>query len=102
MRLAWNALVCLRAPSATFERRMHVSSSLAGVDWAIMTIFVAEIVIKFLAEGKEPWLFFSDPWNIFDFFIVVVGFIPIGGESGGGAVQVLRLVRLLRVLKVRW
>ena len=67
------------------------------IDWVIMFIFVVEIVVKFVAEGKRPWVYFGDSWNVFDFFIVLVGFFPIGG---GGAVQVLRLVRLLRVLKL--
>ena len=58
---------------------------------AVLLIFVLEIVIKFIAEGKKPWIFFTDPWNIFDFAIVAVGFMPIGG---GGSVTVLRLLRL--------
>lgn len=63
----------------------------------VLVIFVLEIVVKFIAEGKSPWLFFTDNWNVFDFLIVAVGFMPIGG---GGSVTVLRLLRLLRVLKL--
>lgn len=62
-----------------------------------MAIFILEIVIKVIAEGAAPWLFFTDSWNCFDFGIVAVGLLPIGG---GSAVTALRLIRLLRVLKL--
>ena len=61
-----------------------------------MTIFIIELVVKLLAEGRWPWRFFSDAWNVFDFLIVAVGLMPFGGS----AVTALRLVRLLRVLKL--
>lgn len=70
---------------------------LLALENLIVLIFMIEIYIKLIAEGKRPWLFFTDGWNIFDFFIVVAGFIPMGG---GGAIMVLRLLRLLRVLKL--
>jgi len=66
------------------------------IDAIILWIFVAEIVIKMGAEGSKPWRYFFDPWNVFDFVIVAVCFLPIGAEY----VAVLRLARLLRVLKL--
>ncbi|MBX2828600.1 MAG: ion transporter [Flavobacteriaceae bacterium] len=62
----------------------------------ILWIFVAEVVIKMIAEGKKPWRYFYDGWNVFDFVIVAAAFLPFGGSS----VAVLRLLRLLRVLKL--
>jgi len=62
----------------------------------ILAIFVAEIVVKVGAEGRKPWRYFLDPWNIFDFAIVAVCFLPF--DASGAAV--LRLARLLRVLKL--
>lgn len=70
--------------------------TLEVIDNIILVIFIAELVIKFVAEGKRPWLFFNNNWNVFDFLIVVVGLMPFGGS----AVTALRLVRLLRVLKL--
>merc|ERR1712032_1206305 len=67
------------------------------LDEFVVGIFCAEIFIKVLAEGKRPWRYFFDYWNIFDFVVVVLGFIPFGGS---GAVMAIRLVRLLRVLKL--
>ena len=40
---------------------------------------------KVLAEGKKPYKYFFDYWNVFDFLVVVAGFIPF---AGGGAVMV--------------
>jgi len=62
----------------------------------ILWIFVAEIVVKMGAEGKTFWRYFYDPWNVFDFIIVAVCFMPFNASF----VAVLRLVRLLRVLKL--
>jgi len=65
-------------------------------DVLILGIFILEIVIKIAAEGKRPWRYFFDPWNIFDFFIVAVCFLPIDAQFAA----VLRLARLFRVLKL--
>jgi len=74
-----------------------VSTVCTILDEFVVGIFCAEIFIKVLAEGKKPWRYFFDYWNVFDFLVVVAGFIPF---AGGGAVMAIRLVRLLRVLKL--
>ena len=63
---------------------------------AILWIFVVEVVVKMGAEGKRPWRYFLDPWNVFDFIIVAVCFMPVDAQY----VAVLRLARLMRVLKL--
>lgn len=77
-----------------FAERHHVLLEL--LNKIILWIFVAEVVIKMVAEGKKPWRYFNDGWNVFDFIIVAAAFMPFGGSS----VAVLRLLRLLRVLKL--
>ncbi len=74
--------------------RFHTLFS--GLNGAILTIFVIEILVKMGAEGRKPWRYFLDPWNVFDFGIVAVCFMPF--DASGAAV--LRLARLLRVLKL--
>jgi voltage-gated sodium channel len=69
---------------------------LGMLDSIILGIFVAEIFIKMGSEGSKPWRYFLDPWNVFDFIIVAVCFLP--GDTSFAAV--LRLARLLRVLKL--
>lgn len=70
---------------------------LHAFDAVILWIFVAEIIIKMTAESPKPWRYFFDPWNVFDFLIVAVCFMPMEDAS---FVAVLRLARLLRVLKL--
>ncbi|MCP4916461.1 MAG: ion transporter [Proteobacteria bacterium] len=67
--------------------------------WAnniILGIFIVEVIVKMVAEGKTFWRYFYDPWNVFDFIIVALCLMPFGG----GFVAVLRLLRVLRVLKL--
>jgi len=66
------------------------------IDYVILGIFIIEIVVKMGAEGSKPWRYFLDPWNVFDFIIVAVCFMPVNAQY----VAVLRLARLLRVLKL--
>lgn len=69
---------------------------LHALDQLVLAIFVAEIVVKMGAEGARPWRYFRDGWNVFDFLIVAVCFLPLDARY----VTVLRLARLLRVLKL--
>ena len=70
---------------------------LDALDFIVLGIFVLEAVIKIVAEGKKPLNYFKDPWNVFDFSIVVVCLLPIEANN---FVAVLRLARVLRVLKL--
>lgn len=78
-----------------FEGRHH--DLLTRLDTIILGIFVLEVVIKIIAEGRKPWRYFTDPWNIFDFTIVAVCLLPINNSE---FVAVLRLARVLRVMKL--
>lgn len=68
---------------------------LRTIDKVIVGIFVAEVLIKWAARWPQPWKYFQDGWNIFDFVIVVACLIP----ASNGAVTVVRLFRVLRVLR---
>ena len=61
-----------------------------------LAIFIAEIVLKMTAACPKPWRFFHDGWNVFDFLIVAVCFLPLGASFA----PVLRLFRLFRVLRL--
>lgn len=69
---------------------------LRGLDWFIMGIFTVELVLRLAAHLPAPGRFFRDPWNVFDFVIVVVCLLPVGGHFAA----VLRLARVLRLLRV--
>ena len=62
----------------------------------ILWVFVAEAVLKITAVAPRFRLYFANGWNLFDFTIVVLSFIPSTGEFA----LVARLVRILRVLRL--
>lgn len=105
------------AASVAFQRFILVLILLAGVlvglethagfvarfgdvlhllDRAILVLFVLELVIRIGAHGAQPWRFFRDPWNVFDFAIVAVCVLPLQAQYSA----VLRLARVLRVLRL--
>ena len=75
----------------------RIGGLLYTLDTLILGIFIGEIVVKLLAEGRRPWRFFTDPWNVFDFLIVAVLLIPVGDTHFAA---VLRLARIFRVLRL--
>jgi voltage-gated sodium channel len=62
----------------------------------ILWIFVVEALLKMTAVAPRLKLYFGNGWNLFDFTIVVLSFIPATGEFA----LVARLVRVLRVLRL--
>ena len=50
--------------------------ALSLIDQFIIAIFTIEIALKIISNGKRPWVYFSDPWNVFDFIIVAICLIP--------------------------
>jgi voltage-gated sodium channel len=67
----------------------------ATTELVIVLIFVFEVALKIAGEMTTPLRYFDDVWNRFDFFIVVMSFLP-----AGGAAVIMRLMRLMRVLKL--
>lgn len=59
-------------------------------------IFVIELALRIGAYGRRPQDFFRNGWNVFDFVVVAVAFVPGIRESS----TLLRLARLLRVVRV--
>lgn len=71
------------------------------MDTIILAVFTFEILVKVVAEGMQPELYFIGPswkWNLFDFIIVLFSLPLIPGMDGN--VSFLRLIRLLRLGKV--
>lgn len=89
---------------ASYEKALAATDSgvtvllvLAVLDVVVLWSFMAELVLKMLAEAPWMYPFFQDGWNVFDFVVVVLSFpgvIPVGATS------VVRVARLLRVLKL--
>ena len=62
----------------------------------ILGAFIVEAVLKMVALAPRPWEYFKNGWNVFDFSIIVLSLLPIGGSFA----TLARLIRLLRVLRL--
>ena len=62
----------------------------------VLAVFVLEAVLKITAVAPQFRRYFGDGWNLFDFTVVILSFIPSTGEFA----LVARLVRVLRVLRL--
>jgi voltage-gated sodium channel len=59
-------------------------------------VFVVELTLRCASYWPRPWDFFRDRWNIFDFTVVALAFVP-GFQQNS---TMLRLARLLRVVRI--
>jgi voltage-gated sodium channel len=81
--------------------QFHYQFHLADI--IILCIFIFEIILKMLAHGLKPWKYFHDPWNLFDFSIVIISFLPYiltHGQDDTHAFTALRIIRLVRAVRV--
>lgn len=69
---------------------------LRAIDTIVLGIFVIEVMLKITAHGPQPWRYFKDGWNVFDFTIVALCLLPLDSQFA----VVLRLARTLRVLRL--
>ena len=69
---------------------------LLALDKFILSLFVLEALLKMAAHGRQPWRYFADGWNVFDFLIIVICVLPVGRPFAA----VLRLARALRLLRL--
>ena len=71
----------------------------AAIEWVYqvaLTVFVVEAAAKLTAVSPRFERYFRDGWNLFDFTVLVLAFIPDTGEFA----LIARLARLLRVLRL--
>jgi len=59
-------------------------------------VFVVELALRIGAFGRRPWDFFRDGWNVFDFVVIAIAFLPGVRQSS----TLLRLARLARVVRI--
>ncbi len=80
----------------TYDIDPEVLHALHALDWAITLFFLAEITVRFIAEGSVR-RFFSKGWNVFDFVIVTASLVP---TQEGEMALLGRLFRIFRVLRL--
>jgi len=74
--------------------------ALTILDKLIIAIFTIEIALKIISNGKRPWVYFSDPWNVFDFIIVAVCLIPFNDTHYFAVFRILRVLRIFRMITI--
>jgi len=80
----------------TFHDPLHLANII------IHYIFVIEILVKLYAYRDNIGLYFIDGWNMFDLFIVLLGFLPLlitHDEATYEAVLAARTLRIFRSLR---
>jgi len=91
--LAGAVLVGLETVPAIHEA---YGAAIWSLDRVVLAVFVAEVALKIAAEGRRPWRYFLDPWNVFDFAVTAVCLLPLDARFA----QVLRLGRVARSLRL--
>lgn len=90
------AVIVLNAITLGMETSKTLMDTIGGliitVDRLCLSIFTVEIALKLFARGPT---FFRSGWNIFDFIVVAISYVP-----DAGALSVLRALRILRVLRL--
>ena len=69
---------------------------LATLNDVFLGLFTLEIAVRVAAYGRRPQAFFRSGWNLFDFLVVGLAYLPWIRES----VTLLRVIRLLRIARL--
>ncbi|UOM36315.1 ion transporter [Acuticoccus sp. I52.16.1] len=72
-----------------------VGPLLEVVDGIILAVFTVEILLRIYAFRLR---FFTDPWSLFDFFVVAIALLPT--SRGFSVLRALRILRVLRLISV--
>lgn len=90
------ALILINAVTLGMETNPTIMSAYGGllywIDKVILIFFTIELSLKLFAYRLS---FFRSGWNIFDFIIIAIAWIPASGP-----LAVLRALRILRVLRL--
>ncbi|RMF07658.1 MAG: ion transporter [Alphaproteobacteria bacterium] len=89
-------LIALNAVTLGLETSATVMVRAGGIleilDRTFLLIFTAEILAKIVVYRTR---IYEDPWNIFDFIVVGIAWLPATGN-----LSVMRALRILRVLRL--
>jgi voltage-gated sodium channel len=62
----------------------------------VISVFIAEATLRLIAVYPKPQAYFKEPWNCFDFAIIILSLMPTSGQFS----TIARLVRLLRTTRL--
>jgi voltage-gated sodium channel len=92
-------LSALMIGAKTYSVPQMVQDVFAMLDIAITLFFLAEILVRLVAEGSLR-RFFSKGWNVFDFVIVVASLVPVDDSEAALLGRLLRVFRVLRLISI--
>jgi voltage-gated sodium channel len=64
-----------------------------------LAVFVVELGLRIGAYGTRPQDFFRSGWNVFDFLVIAVAFVP-GLQANSTLLRLARLARVVRVVRL--
>lgn len=99
----WTTVIIILISSLTLGiKTYNLSPSIVFaiyiLDWVVTVYFLTEIIIRIIASGGIKPFFRQGGWNVFDFIIVVVSFIPVDESQNALLARLLRLFRVMRVV----
>ena len=62
----------------------------------VISVFIVEAALRLIAVYLRPQTYFKEPWNCFDFAIIILSLMPTSGQFS----TIARLVRLLRITRL--
>ena len=62
----------------------------------VISVFIVEAALRLIAVYPRPQTYFKEPWNCFDFAIIILSLMPTSGQFS----TIARLVRLLRITRL--
>lgn len=77
---------------------IRVGDLLSFLDSACLGYFVVELTIRFFGHGANPWRFFRNGWNVFDFLVIGAALVP-GLQANVTLLRLVRLARTVRLMK---
>lgn len=80
---------CILIGVETFDNSAWISTTQRIILW----IYVIEFILRWIGRESTNH-FFKDGWNYFDFFVIVISFVP-----SSGPLSVLRVLRVLRIFR---
>lgn len=83
----------------TYDIPRPAMQLLGVLDIAVTLFFLAEIIVRIIAEGSIK-RFFKSGWNVFDFIIVVASLIPLEDSETALLGRLLRVFRVLRLVAI--
>lgn len=66
------------------------------VNWAFIAVYCFEIVLKIVAYLQH---FFTDPWNLFDFAVILSSILELTVSGAGSGIEALRVLSVLKVFR---